>query len=130
MYMTNKTTDLTNPTLEKINFGWKEFDVKRLNINAVLKIASIIGSLDSSVQIIDTKNDKINLWALANIDWDDINELISMILRTSIKEVDSLFNMTDFIRLVKVVLKQEDIQWLFLEISQLTEALQPQVEKQ
>lgn len=127
---TKKLETLTNPTLEKFTFWGKEFEVKRLSIKAILKIASIIWSLSSANSIIDMKTEKINLSVLDQINDEDINELIALILKTDKKEVEELFNITDFIKLVKVVIKQEDVKGLFLEVSQLTEVIQTKAEKQ
>lgn len=127
--MTNekKLENLTNPTFAKISFGWKDFEVKRLSIEAVLKIASIIGWMSWN-SLIDVQKEKINLAALSSIDWDEINDLIALILRTKKEEVVELFNITDFLKLVKIIIQQEDIKNLFLEVSQLTEAVTAQAE--
>lgn len=117
--------DLLDTTVETMSFWGKEFKIKRLSIKSVLKIASLVTNLSQWIILLEWE--KFNLKALENIDPDELNSIIASILRTEEKEIDELFNVTDFMKLVRIVLKQEDIKKLFLEVRQLTDDLNNQV---
>jgi len=129
MYMTNweHIQNIVNPDLETITFWWKKFIVRRLSIKAILKIAWVVSSVWTALNLwafLDKWWDKkIDLSFLQYVDDNEINEIIWLVLKIDKSEVEELFNVEDFIKLIKIVIKQEDIKKIFLEVSQLTDTI-------
>lgn len=110
------------PKTKDVSFGWKKYKLKHLGLEAIIKIADIVGEAMVSLQEQWAGANELK-YLLKNLDTEEIYELIAIILDEDIEIIKENFNMLDFIKLVKAVKEFEDFKKIFLEVSQLINEL-------
>lgn len=121
-----KVEKIINP-IKKIKYGNKEYEIKLLTPKQLMGIVKIISNAFGSIpkkNLTRMGDTALVLAIIERLEDNAIHDLVKILLDCTLQEAVEGYKLVDFMNLITVVMKNEDIQQIFFQITQMLEAIQ------